>query len=68
MRRIVLTHWHEDHAGSAAELAARLPPLPPAPPCVVDRELEADTAVFGHGGPIAHGAADALREAAAATT
>ncbi|MFF7634997.1 MBL fold metallo-hydrolase [Kitasatospora sp. NPDC008050] len=23
LRRIVLTHWHEDHAGSAAELAAR---------------------------------------------
>jgi glyoxylase-like metal-dependent hydrolase (beta-lactamase superfamily II) len=23
LRRIVLTHWHEDHTGSAAELAAR---------------------------------------------
>lgn len=23
LRRIVITHWHEDHAGSAAELAAR---------------------------------------------
>lgn len=23
LRRIVLTHWHQDHAGSAAELAAR---------------------------------------------
>lgn len=171
LRRIVLTHWHEDHTGSAAELAARhgaevlahrleapvvrgdragappvledfevpiraaLPPLPPAPPCRVDREVEdgdvldfggggvvvsvpghtdgsialhlpgpgvlftgdavadvgrtmlgvfntdraravqslhrladsqVDTAVFGHGDPIVHGAATALREAAAA--
>lgn len=23
LRRIVLTHWHEDHSGSAAELGAR---------------------------------------------
>ncbi|WP_344400404.1 MBL fold metallo-hydrolase [Streptomyces longisporus] len=172
LRRIVLTHWHEDHTGSAAELAARhgaevlahrleapvirgetagappvledfevpilaaLPPLSPAPPCRVDREVEdgdvldfgggavvvavpghtdgsialhlpgpsvlftgdavanvgrtmlgvfntdraravqslhrlaelkADTAVFGHGDPIVHGAATALQEAAAAT-
>lgn len=86
LRRIVLTHWHEDHAGSAAELAARhgaevvahrleapvirgkaagappvleefevpiraaLPPLPPAPLCQVDREVEAgDVLEFGGG-------------------
>ncbi|RXS87567.1 MBL fold metallo-hydrolase [Streptomyces sp. TM32] len=171
LRRIVLTHWHEDHTGSAAELAARhgaevlahrleapviqgevagtppvleefevpiwatLPRLPVAPPCLVDREvedgdvlefgggavvvavpghtdgsialhlpgpsvlftgdavanvgqtmlgvfntdrpraieslhrmakLEADTAVFGHGDPLVHGAAAALQEAATA--
>ncbi|MEU3553270.1 MBL fold metallo-hydrolase [Streptomyces fragilis] len=171
LRRIVLTHWHEDHTGAAAELAARhgaevvahrleapvirgeavgappvleafevpiresLPPLPPAPPCRVDRKvedgdvlefgggavvvavpghtdgsialhlpgprvlftgdavanvgrtmlgvfntdraravgslrrlagLEAETAVFGHGDPVPHGAAAALRAAAAA--
>ncbi|MER7766787.1 MBL fold metallo-hydrolase [Kitasatospora sp. NPDC096140] len=172
LQRIVLTHWHEDHTGSAAELAARhgaevvahrleapvirgqeagaapvleefevpiraaLPPLPAAPPCRVDREvedgdvlefgggavvvavpghtdgsialhlpgpkvlftgdavanvgrtmmgvfntdrtraveslhrlaeLEAETALFGHGDPITHSARAALREAAAAT-
>lgn len=85
LRRIVLTHWHEDHTGSAAELAARhgaevvahrleapvirgeaagappvleefevpirasLPPLPPAPPCRVDREVE-DGEVLEFGG------------------
>lgn len=31
-------------------------------------ELEVDTAVFGHGAPLADGAAAALQEAAAATT
>lgn len=170
--RIVLTHWHADHTGSAAELAARhgaevvahrleapvirgqvagapavledfeeailatVPPVPPAPPCSVDREVEGgevlefgggavvlavpghtagsialhlpeprvlftgdavanvsrpmmgvfntdraravvslqrlaeldvDTAVFGHGDPIVHDAASALRVAADAT-
>ncbi|WP_369355121.1 MBL fold metallo-hydrolase [Streptomyces sp. cg2] len=86
LRRIVLTHWHEDHTGSAAELAARhgaevvahrleapviqgeaagappvleefevpiraaLPPLPPAPPCRVDHEVEdGDVLEFGGG-------------------
>ncbi|MFI0819645.1 MBL fold metallo-hydrolase [Streptomyces sp. NPDC021098] len=86
LRRIVLTHWHEDHTGSAAELADRhgaevvahrleapvirgdsvgappvlepfevpikaaLPPLPPAPPCPVDREVEdGDVLPFGGG-------------------
>lgn len=86
LRRIVLTHWHPDHAGSAAELAARhgaevvahrleaavirgqaagaspvleefevaimaaLPPVPPAPPCRVDRELaDGDVLEFGGG-------------------
>lgn len=86
LRRIVLTHWHEDHTGSAAELAARhgaevvahsleapvirgrasgappvleefevpilaaVPPLPPAPPCRVDREVEdGDVLEFGGG-------------------
>jgi len=86
LRRIVLTHWHEDHTGSAGELAARhgaevvahpleapvirgeeagtppvleefevairaaLPPLPPAPPCRVDREVEdGDVLDFGGG-------------------
>ncbi|MEW2398139.1 MBL fold metallo-hydrolase [Streptomyces sp. NPDC046862] len=86
LRRIVLTHWHEDHTGAAAELAARhgaevvahrleapvvrgevagvpptlqdfeipiraaLPPLPPAPPCRVDREVEhGDELAFGGG-------------------
>jgi glyoxylase-like metal-dependent hydrolase (beta-lactamase superfamily II) len=86
LRRIVLTHWHEDHTGSAAELAARhgaevvahrleapvirgeaagaspvlqdfevpireaLPPLPPAPPCRVSREVEdGDVLAFGGG-------------------
>jgi glyoxylase-like metal-dependent hydrolase (beta-lactamase superfamily II) len=173
LHRIVLTHWHEDHTGSAAALANRhgaeviahrleapvirgeaagappvlepfevpikasLPSLPPAPPCPVDREVEdgdvlafgggavvvsapghtdgsialhlpgprvlftgdtvanvgrttlgvlntdraraieslhrlarldVDTAAFGHGNPIPHGATAALREASAATT
>ncbi|MGV4926055.1 MBL fold metallo-hydrolase [Streptomyces sp. BHT-5-2] len=86
LRRIVLTHWHEDHTGSAAELAARhgaevvahrleapviqgeaagappvleefevpiraaLPPLSPAPPCRVDHEVEdGDMLEFGGG-------------------
>jgi glyoxylase-like metal-dependent hydrolase (beta-lactamase superfamily II) len=173
LRRIVLTHWHADHTGSAAELAARhgaevvahrleapvirgqvtgappvlesfevriwaaVPPVPPAPPCSVDREVgggevlefgggavvvpvpghtagsialhlpeprvlftgdavanvsrtmlgvfnadraraveslqrlaevDVDTAVFGHGDPIVHDAASALRVAADATS
>lgn len=86
LRRIVLTHWHPDHAGSAAELAGRhgaevvahrleapvirgqvpgappvleefevpilaaVPPVPPAPPCRVEREVEAgDVLEFGGG-------------------
>ncbi|MFI0779605.1 MBL fold metallo-hydrolase [Streptomyces sp. NPDC021212] len=86
LRRIVLTHWHEDHTGSAAELADRhgaevvahrleapvirgdavgappvleefevpikaaIPPLPPVPPCRVDREVEdGDVLAFGGG-------------------
>nr|WTB35943.1 MBL fold metallo-hydrolase [Streptomyces sp. NBC_00830] len=86
LQRIVLTHWHEDHVGSAAELAARhgaevvahrleapvirgevagtppileefegpiraaLPPLPATPPCRVDREVEdGDVLDFGGG-------------------
>lgn len=86
LRRIVLTHWHQDHTGSAAELAGRhgakvvahrleapvirgqaagappvlepfelpikasLPPLPPAPPCPVDQEVEdGDVLPFGGG-------------------
>ncbi|GAA4212899.1 MBL fold metallo-hydrolase [Actinocatenispora rupis] len=86
LRRIVLTHWHEDHTGSAADLADRygaevvahrleapvirgdragappvlepfevpiraaVPALPPAPPCRVDREVgDGDTLAFGGG-------------------
>ena len=92
LRRIVLTHWHEDHTGSAAELADRhgaevvahrleapvirgeavgappvlqpfevpikaaLPPLPPAPPCRVDREVEdGDVLAFGGGAVVVAG-------------
>ncbi|MFJ1755366.1 MBL fold metallo-hydrolase [Kitasatospora sp. NPDC088134] len=89
LRRIVLTHWHEDHTGSAAELAERhgaevvahaleapvirgraagappvleefevairaaLPPLPAAPPCRVDREVrDGDVVEFGGGAEV----------------
>lgn len=88
LRRIVLTHWHEDHTGSAAALAARhgaevvahrldapvirgqaagapavleefevpiraaLPALPPAPPCPVDREVEAGEGLEFGGGAV----------------
>lgn len=87
LRRIVLTHHHEDHTGSAAELRAAggaqvlahpldapvirgetqppppdfsdapewerelwaaMPALPPAPPCTVDREVD-DGADLGFG-------------------
>ncbi|MFD0273269.1 MBL fold metallo-hydrolase [Kitasatospora sp. NPDC127111] len=91
LRRIVLTHHHEDHTGSAAELAERwgaevvahrleapvvrgeqapvppvlspfeeeiragLPPLPPAPPCPVDREVEdGEVLDFGGGAVVVH--------------
>ncbi|MGW2324213.1 MBL fold metallo-hydrolase [Streptomyces sp. NPDC001700] len=132
LRRIVLTHWHEDHTGSAAELADRhgaevvahrleapvirgeatgappvlepfevpikasLPPPRPGPRVLftgdavanvgrttlgifnTDRaravqslhrlaQLDTETAAFGHGAPIPHDAAAALRGASAAT-
>lgn len=91
LRTAVLTHHHQDHAGSAAELARRwgtevvahrldapvirgeraaappvlspfeqelwdgLPPLPPAPPCEVHREVEdGDRLDFGGGAVVVH--------------
>nr|WP_329925055.1 MBL fold metallo-hydrolase [Streptomyces sp. SP17BM10] len=58
LRRIVLTHWHEDHTGSAAERAGRHG---------AEVVAHVETPVFGHGDPIALRAASALREAADAT-
>ncbi|MFJ8472923.1 MBL fold metallo-hydrolase [Kitasatospora sp. NPDC094011] len=91
VRRIVLTHHHEDHTGSAAELARRwsaevvahrleapvvrreqpaappvlspfeqqlwdgLPPVPPAEPCPVHREVEdGDVLDIGGGAVVVH--------------
>ncbi|MET9180398.1 MBL fold metallo-hydrolase [Kitasatospora aureofaciens] len=91
VRRIVLTHHHEDHTGSAAELARRwgaevvahrleapvirreqpaappvlspfeqqlwdaLPPIPPAEPCPVHREVEdGDVLDIGGGAVVVH--------------
>ncbi|WP_031076800.1 MBL fold metallo-hydrolase [Streptomyces sp. NRRL WC-3742] len=91
LRRIVLTHHHEDHTGSAAELARRwsaevvahrldapvirreqpplppvlspfeqeiwdgLPPIPPAEPCPVHREVgEGDVLDIGGGAVVVH--------------
>jgi glyoxylase-like metal-dependent hydrolase (beta-lactamase superfamily II) len=91
LRRIVLTHHHEDHTGSAAQLALRwsaevvahrleapvirreqppvppvlspfeqelwagLPPIPPAEPCPVHREVEeGDVLDIGGGAAVVH--------------
>ncbi|KJS62041.1 MBL fold metallo-hydrolase [Streptomyces rubellomurinus] len=91
LRRIVLTHHHEDHTGSAAELARRwsaevvahrldapvirreqppvppvlspfeqelwdgLPPIPPAEPCPVHREVrDGDVLDIGGGAVVVH--------------
>ncbi|RMB83161.1 hypothetical protein CTZ28_26315 [Streptomyces shenzhenensis] len=53
VRRIVLTHFHEDHTGGAGEFAA---------PRVAG--LDAEVACLGHGDPVTARASAVLREAA----
>ncbi|CAM5667079.1 hypothetical protein GCM10010256_70170 [Streptomyces coeruleorubidus] len=64
VRRVVLTHFHEDHAGGVGECAAFggaevLVDRLDAP--VVRGETHTNVACFGHADPVTRGAAGALR-------